>query len=71
MKNQPKVLESNNNFTRREALIRALKSSIAVAAAAPAIGKAETSDVSETEVEFVPENDYPFFGYEPEEADQS
>lgn len=58
-----------NTLTRREALLGALQGTLAAALAAPVMVQAETSVAAESEVEFVPENDYPFFGYDPEEAD--
>lgn len=51
-------------LTRREALLNALKGSIAAAAAAPLMASAN-APAPVPEAEFVPENDYPFFGYEP------
>ncbi len=59
MKTEPHIL------TRREALLCALQGTVAASLAVPliAIG-AEPSAVPEPE--FVPENDYPFFGWEPE-----
>lgn len=59
----------SNTLSRREALLSALKGTVAAAVAAPVIVRAESSGAAESAVEFVPENDYPFFGYEPEEAD--
>ena len=52
-------------FTRREALLNALKGIVAVAVAAPVIVQAAPESSAQTEATFVPENDYPFFGYEP------
>ena len=55
-----------NNLTRREALLNALKGTVAVAVAAPMIIQAAPEAPAQAEVAFVPENDYPFFGYEPD-----
>jgi hypothetical protein len=59
MKTEPHTL------TRREALLSALQGTVAASLAVPlsATG-AELPAVPETE--FVPEHDYPFFGWEPE-----
>ena len=55
------------NLTRREAILSALKGTLAAAAAVPVIVQAKAAaSTSSPEPEFVPENDYPFFGYEPE-----
>lgn len=55
------------NLTRREALLSAIKGTIAAAVAAPIIVQAALpAPASSAEPEFVSENDYPFFGYEPE-----
>jgi hypothetical protein len=55
------------NLTRREALLNTLKGTVAAAMAAPVLGQAAPSAPTlPLEREFVPENDYPFFGYEPE-----
>jgi hypothetical protein len=53
--------------TRREALLRALKATAVGSLALPVIAEATppTVLVPAPEPEFVPENDYPFFGYEP------
>jgi hypothetical protein len=53
-------------FTRREALLSALKGSVAAAVAAPVMMQAAPKVPAQAEVPFVPENDYPFFGYEPD-----
>jgi hypothetical protein len=55
--------EPKSEITRRDALMRALKGSVAAAAIAPAITRASTAPTL-PEPEFVPENDYPFFGGE-------
>lgn len=52
-------------ITRREALLNALKGTVA-AVALPVIVQAAPQVSAQTEVTFVPENDYPFFGYEPD-----
>ena len=54
-----------NTLTRREALLTAIKGTVAATLAAPFVATASESP-SAVESEFVPENDYPFFGYEPE-----
>jgi hypothetical protein len=54
-------------ITRREVLLRALKSTVVASAAAPVVVQAAPyPPTSPPESEFVPDNDYPFFGYEPE-----
>jgi hypothetical protein len=53
-------------FTRREALLNALKGTVAAAVAAPVIVQAAPESSAQAEATFVPENDYPFFGYEPD-----
>ena len=53
-------------FTRRKALLNALKGTVAAAVAAPIIVQAAPEAPSQAEAAFVPENDYPFFGYEPD-----
>ena len=57
-------------LTRREALLHAFKGSLAVAAAGPLMAPAN-APAPVPEPEFVPENDYPFFGYEPDPAAKS
>lgn len=67
MTNLEAMNTESTNLTRREALLNALKGTVAAAVAVPVIVQAETaSPASSPEIEFVPENDYPFFGYEPE-----
>jgi hypothetical protein len=56
----------STNLTRREALLNALKGTVAAAVATPIIVQAAPEPSAETEATFVPENDYPFFGYEPD-----
>jgi hypothetical protein len=59
MKSEP------NNLSRREALLSALKGAVTAAVAAPVIVlAAPPSAPAAPEPEFVPENDYPFFGGE-------
>lgn len=53
-------------LTRREALLNALKGTVAAAVATPIIVQATPDSSAQAEATFVPENDYPFFGYEPD-----
>ncbi len=53
-------------LTRREAILNGLKGTIAAAVATPIIVQAAPEVPAQAEATFVPENDYPFFGYEPE-----
>lgn len=53
-------------LTRREALLNALKGTVAAAVATPIIVQAAPQTPAQIEATFVPENDYPFFGYEPD-----
>ncbi len=54
-----------HTLTRREALLGTLQGAVAASLALPLITTcAEPLLVSEPE--FVPENDYPYFGWEPE-----
>lgn len=55
-------------FTRREALLNALKGTVAAAVATPILVQAAPEARAQAEAAFVPENDYPFFGYEPDSA---
>ena len=55
-------------FTRREALLNALKGTVAAAVATPIIVQAAPEAPAQVETTFVPENDYPFFGYKPDSA---
>lgn len=55
-----------NNLTRREALLNALKGTVAAAVVTPIIVQAAPYTPAETAATFVPDNDYPFFGYEPD-----
>lgn len=54
----------SNPLSRREAMLRALKSAVTAAVASPVIVQAAPKDLAEPETAFVPENDYPFFGSE-------
>lgn len=47
-------------------MLRALKGAVTASVAAPVIVQATPKDSAEAETTFVPENDYPFFGYEPD-----
>lgn len=53
-------------LTRREALLNALKGTVAAAVAVPIIVQAAPESSAQVEANFVPENDYPFFGCEPD-----
>ncbi len=55
-----------NKLTRREALLNALKGTVAAAVATPILLQAAPKAPAQAEAAFVPENDYPFFGYEPD-----
>ena len=54
------------NLTRREAFLNALKGTVAAAVATPIIVQAAPESSAQAETTFVLENDYPFFGYEPD-----
>ena len=58
----------STNLTRREALLNALKGTVAAAVATPIIVQAAPEPSAQAEATFVPENDYPFFGCEPDSA---
>jgi hypothetical protein len=58
--------KQETQLTRREALLNALKGTVAAAVATPIIVQAASKTSAETAATFVPENDYPFFGYEPD-----
>jgi hypothetical protein len=58
----------SNTLTRREALLSALKGTVAAAVAVPVMVQAAPEFPAQAEAAFVPENDYPFFGYEPDSA---
>lgn len=60
----------SNRLTRREALLSAIKGSVAASLAMPFISKA-TGAPPAPKPEFVPENDYPFFGWEPDSIENS
>lgn len=51
-------------LTRREALLNALKGTVAAAVAATVIVQAAPETSAKAEAAFIPENDYPFFGGE-------
>lgn len=55
-----------NKLKRREALLNALKGTVAAAVATPILVQAAPEAPAQAEATFVPENDYPFFGYEPD-----
>jgi hypothetical protein len=52
-------------ITRREALLRTIEGTVAATLAVPLITTASEPS-SPPQPEFIPENDYPFFGPEPE-----
>jgi hypothetical protein len=57
----------STTLTRREALLNAIKGTVAAAVAVPPVMvQAAPERLAQAEAEFVPENDYPFFGYEPD-----
>lgn len=58
----------STNLTRRAALLNALKGTVAAAVATPIVVQAVPEAPAQVETTFVPENDYPFFGYEPDSA---
>lgn len=59
----------SNNLTRRDALLNAFKGTVAAAVAAPdVLEAAPAAPTPYSAPEFVPENDYPFFGYEPDKT---
>ncbi len=56
-------------LSRREALLNALKGTVAAAVATPVIVQAApVAATAPPDPEFVPENDYPFFGGETPEG---
>jgi hypothetical protein len=61
MNNEP------NTLTRREALLRALQGTVAASLAVPLVSTGAEPPVVH-EPEYVLENDYPFFGWEPKSA---
>lgn len=56
-------------LTRREALLDGLKATLVTSLALPASADASILPDPATEPEFVPENDYPFFGCDLPEAE--
>ena len=57
-------------YSRRETLVNALKgifATVSVAASSIAHGGATVTNTT-SEREFIPENDYPFFGWHPENS---
>jgi len=56
-----------HNLTRREALLNALKGTVAAAVRRRRSSSRLRRNLrAQAEATFVPENDYPFFGYEPD-----
>ena len=66
MTNSNPMKTEPTHLTRREALLNALKGTVAAAVATPIIVQATPEAPAQVETTFVPENDYPFFGYEPD-----
>lgn len=58
--NQP----DKTHLTRREALLDTLKATLVTSLTLPAVADASPVPLPAPESEFVPENDYPFFGGE-------
>ncbi len=56
----------SNTLTRREAFLYALKTAVAASVSVPVMAQAEPPEPRQAEPAFVPENDYPYFGYEPD-----
>ena len=56
-----------NTLTRREALLSALQGTIAASLTIPLIATGAEQPALPAS-EFVPENDYPIFGWEPEQS---
>lgn len=54
----------NTPLTRREALLDTLKATLLTTLAMPGVTDASPVPAPAQEAEFVPENDYPFFGGE-------
>lgn len=54
-----------NTITRREALLGALKGTVAASLALSVVTEAAPVPALAPAPEFVPENDYPYFGPEP------
>ena len=55
-----------NTLTRREALLNALKGTVAAAVATPILVQAAPESSAQAEATFVLETDYPSFGHEPD-----
>ena len=55
-----------NKLTRREALLNALKGTVAAAVVTPILVQTVPEAPAQAEAAFVPENDYPFFGCGPD-----
>jgi hypothetical protein len=55
---------TRDSLTRREALLDTLKTAVVGTLALPLVAEANPSSAPAAEPEFVPENDYPFFGGE-------
>lgn len=53
-------------FTRREAILSALKGTVAAAVAVPVMVQSAPEIPAQVDAPFLPENDYPFFGCEPD-----
>lgn len=68
MKNLKTPAEPAHRISRRNALLGALKSSVATVLLVPAAASAERAAAAKPEVPYLPENDYPFFGGEPPEG---
>lgn len=66
MTNLEAMNTESTNLTRREALLNALKGTIGAAVATPIVVQSAPEAPSQAEATFVPENDYPFFSYEPD-----
>ena len=60
-------LNANSTITRRDVLKRVVVGSLAVATSAPLVAAETSLKSSLVEVaEFIPENDYPYFGWHPD-----
>lgn len=58
--------QEHNTLTRRAALLGVLQGGIATIVAVPALAQFVPSlPAPQIDPEFITENDYPFFGYEP------
>ena len=60
-----KVAASSPKLSRREMLQRAVFVGVAIVAPRAIALPVEPGAITAREAEFTPENDYPFFGYEP------